>query len=150
MHLESLYITLLTFNAECKTIIFHIYGQKKKFFRGFSLKNEQSGFSLQIILVSGNVVKVYTSTSINCQLVPSEQGFIGITICLNSSHKGNKHLYFIKVLLKTVTYWQQQQQQFLVTHLEVSYNYRVRTLMTCPNSLTFHDFFHDLLKKPMT
>ena len=127
--------------------------QKKKLCRGFSLKIEQSGFSLQIILVSGNVVKLYTFTSLNCQLVPSEQGFIGITICLNSSHKGNKHLYFIKVLLKTVTYRQQQQQQhqqFLVTHLEVSYNYRVRTLMTCPNSMTFHDFFHDLLKKPMT
>ena len=124
--------------------------QKKKLFRGFSLKIEQSGFSLQKILVSGNVIKLYTCTSLNCQLVPSEQGFIGITICLNSNQKVNKHLYFLKVLLKTVTYWQQQQQQFLVTHLEVSYNYRVRTLMTCPNSMTFHDFFHDFLKKPMT
>ena len=34
MHLESLYtcihVTLLTFNAQCKTIIFHIYGQNMK------------------------------------------------------------------------------------------------------------------------
>ena len=27
---------------------------------------------------------------------------------------------------------------------------RVRTLMTCQNSMTFHDFFHDLLKYSMT
>ena len=27
---------------------------------------------------------------------------------------------------------------------------RVRTLMTCQNSMTFHDFFHDLLKNSIT
>ena len=27
---------------------------------------------------------------------------------------------------------------------------RVRTLMTCQNSMIFHDFFHDLLKNSMT